>query len=343
MASTSQVASSSFTTPSQVSRPQVGPLPSKRGEIGFVEGVHEQLQVQSQDESLPERHPADHPSPSPSSDPINSTPPRSGASPTPSDSSSAISVGKLSHRRLPKFLGVQSTTLSLLILQLLFLVGTIIGWVFAAIAIRRMSEAMVPPSDAFDDQSSSQPQTGSSNVFIHVAFTVVAIVQLVFIERRIFRVRAERYAFKHPGEMLPTSRGRGYPAANNSAMPMAPWSRPSLPTYAAALVAGGVGTGDVEDAEIAQPPPPAYGKTRGSTLLLAGFLSDNLRMQAREHEQGRRVSTISERSDRPISFISRDEEWEVRRDADRARRIEEALAALEEGQSSRSRVTGRPI
>jgi hypothetical protein len=135
-------------------------------------------------------------------------------------------------------------------------------------------------------------------------------------------VRAERYAFKHPGEMPRSSLRRGH-SVNNS-MPVAPWSRPPLPTYAAAIASSGVGTGDVEDAEIAQPPPPAYGQTRGSRLLLAGFLRSSLRAQAREYEQDR-VSTTS----RPISFVSRDEDWEVRRDADRARRIEEALAALE--------------
>jgi hypothetical protein len=85
----------------------------------------------------------------------------------------------------------------------------------------------------------------------------------------------------------------------------------------------------VEDVVIAQPPPPAYGKTRGSTLLLAGYLRNSLRAQAREYEQDRRASGMSVRSDRPTSFVSQDEEWEVRRDADRARRIEEALAALE--------------
>jgi hypothetical protein len=87
----------------------------------------------------------------------------------------------------------------------------------------------------------------------------------------------------------------------------------------------------VEDAAIAPPPPPAYGKTRGSTLLLAGYLRNSLRAQARQYEEDRRASgmSMSARSDRPVSFVSQDEEWEVRRDADRARRIEEALAALE--------------
>jgi len=111
-------------------------------------------------------------------------------------------------------------------------------------------------------------------------------------------------------------------------MAVAPWTRPPLPTYAAALASSGVGTGDVEDVEIAQPPPPAYGQTRGSRLILAGFLRNSLRAQAHEYEEDR-ASTTSERNDRPISFVSLDEDWEVRRDADRARRIEEALATLE--------------
>lgn len=344
MASTSRVASVSFATPSQVSRPQAGPLPSKRGEIGFVEGVHEQLEVPSRDESLPERHPADPLPPAPS-DPINRPPSHSEPSPTTSDSASSIDIGKrsfLGRRKLPKLMGVQFATISFLILQFLLLAGTIVGWVFAAISIHNTSNEATPtPQGVFNDQSPNEPGSGSSDVFVHAAFTVVVIVQLVFIERRIFRIRAERYAFKHPGEMLPTSRRRGFPTAN-PAMPMAPWSRPSLPTYAAALVAGGYGTGDVEDAEIAQPPPPAYGKTRGSTLLLAGYLRDSLRMQVRE-QQDRRVSTISERSDRPISFLSRDEEWEERRDADRVRRIDEALAVLEDGQPRSRASTVRPV
>jgi len=177
----------------------------------------------------------------------------------------------------------------------------------------------------------SQPDSNSSSIFVHVAFALVALAQLVLIERRIFRARAERYVFKHPGEMLPGSLQRGYSGPNSSiSMAIAPWSRPSLPTYAAALAASGVGTGDVEDAVIAQPPPPAYGKTRGSTLVLSGYIRNSLRLQAREHEEDRASITRSERSDRPISFVTLDEEWEERRDADRARRIEEALAALED-------------
>jgi hypothetical protein len=321
----------------QVQRSQADPLPSKRGEIGFVEGVHDQPQAQAQEESLPERHPADQLSP-PSSDPANNSPSASESPSTPS-----FGVGKPSfHKKLPKFMGVQFGTLALLCFQSLLLIGTILAWVFATLALIHSK----PSHDTSENPPANQdptPTTSSSSgdIFVHVAFVIMIVVQVALIERRIFRLRAERYAFKHPGEMLPGLQLRRHPTSN-STMSISPWSRPSLPTYAAALVASGVATGDVEDVEIAQPPPPAYGKTRGSTLLLAGYLSNNLRVQAREHEQDRRMSGASVRSDRPTSFLSHDEEWEVRRDADRARRIEEALAALEEGQST-SRTTSRPM
>jgi len=207
----------------------------------------------------------------------------------------------------------------------------VIGWVFSALALSSSGTSKAPPPGQINGQDTSQDNSdsGTSYVFVHVAFAIIALAQLVFIERRIFRVRAERYGSKHPGEMLPNSLRRGRTGPNNASMPVAPWSRPPLPTYAAALASSGVGTGDVEDVVIAQPPPPAYGKTRGSTLLLAGYLRNSLRVQAREFEQDRRASGMSVRSDRPTSFVSQDEEWEVRRDADRARRIEEALEALE--------------
>ncbi|KAN0123523.1 hypothetical protein V8E52_002855 [Russula decolorans] len=344
MASTNALASSSSTTQTQEVRPQAGPIPSKRGEIGFVEGVHEQVQEPSQtiDQApLPARHPADIRVPTPFQDPANEAPSPSGTFRAPSVSSSITDVGKhtfLRRKRLPIFMGIQFTTLVLLGVQLALFTGTVIGWVFAAIALSGNSSSNVPPpppgpGPAINGPANngSPPQQGdssASHIFIHVAFAILALGQLVLIERRIFRVRAERYVFKHPGEMLPTSLQRGQSV--DAAMPVAPWSRPPLPTYAAALASSGVGTGDVEDIDIAQPPPPAYGQTRGSTLILAGFLRNSLRAQAREYDHYR-ASTMSVRNgnDRPISFVSQDEEWEVRRDADRARRIEEALATLE--------------
>jgi len=352
MASTAAMASTSSTTLTQESRPQAGPRPLKRGEIGFMEGVHEQVQVQSQMTpssdplSLPARHPADRRPPTPSLDPINEAPEYSGTSETASDTASIVSKRSfLGHRRLPKFMGIHFTTLILLFSQACVFVGTIIGWVFASMAISGgKTKAPTPEPGPNNDQNISTADTGSSNIFIHVAFAIVVLAQIVLFERRIYRTRAERYVFKHPGEMLPISLRRGSGA--NPSMSIAPWSRPPLPTYAAALAASGVGTGDVEDAEIAQPPPPAYGKTRGSTLVLAGYLRDSLRVQAREHEEGGRRASGGGASlrgdDRPISFVSRDEEWEVRRDADRARRIEEALAALEDAQPV-LRATAEPI
>ena len=127
-------------------------------------------------------------------------------------------------------------------------------------------------------------------------------------------------------------------------MGFAPWNRPPLPTYAAALAANGLGTGDVEDNIIAVPPPPAYGNTRGSTLLLAGFMPENLRAQ-RSRERVRSVGTVrgslasrmtrmtslTSRSSRPVSYRSHDSAWEERLDANRAMVLEETLAKLEVG------------
>ena len=135
-------------------------------------------------------------------------------------------------------------------------------------------------------------------------------------------------------------------------MGFAPWNRPPLPTYAAALAQSGVGTGDVEDNIIAIPPPPAYGNTRGSTLLLSGFLSDALRAQrprsngSVQSQPSQRSSQRSSRStrsnrdeeDRPKSYMSTDPEWEARCDADRALVLEETLARLEDG-NTRSRTS----
>ncbi|KAI0270000.1 hypothetical protein BC834DRAFT_864444 [Gloeopeniophorella convolvens] len=339
MTSTSTVASTSATALVEESRPQAGPLPSKRGEFGYVEEIP-QVRIEAAQDALPARHPEDRRSPTPSSSPVNGPSTEPVAHPVTSDSSSMNTTGKRSFLRpknLPKVKGVRLETLLLLGVQLLFFGGTVAAW---AIAIMVIGNKFNKNSSSNSDPN--QQGTGTSAIFIHVAFAVVVIAQLVFLERRIFHIRAERYVFKHPGEMLPSSLRRSG-SRNAPSMPMAPWLRPPLPTYAAALAASGVGTGDAEDAEIAQPPPPAYGKTRGSTLLLAGFLRNSLRAQAREYED-RSASRMSTRSDRPVSFASRDEEWEERRDAARARRVEDALADLEEGHQPRAEeATAAPV
>ena len=103
----------------------------------------------------------------------------------------------------------------------------------------------------------------------------------------------------------------------------------------------GVGTGDVEDNRIAVAPPPAYGNTRGSTLLLAGFISAEFQEQARLARQIRGdrssvatvASTESDKSSdksRPMSYRTVDSEWDARCDMSRATYLAETLAQLEE-------------
>jgi len=245
-----------------------------------------------------------------------------------SDSSSTRSKSKRSIiaflpaklQKIPTYGGIRLTTLFLFIMQTILIGGTIAGWV---LAVRRISQTVQKSSNA-NAQNGSGTGTGSGSlIFIHVIFAVILIAQFMFLERRTFRLRAERYAYLHPGEMLPTSR-----RPSDANMGIAPWRRAPLPTYAATLVQSGYGTGDVEDHIIAAPPPPAYGQTRDSRLLLSGFLRNSLRAQRpiSEHSQ------MSQRGDdRPMSYTSRDEQWQEVEDAARARKLEEALSALEAG------------
>ncbi|KAI0040045.1 hypothetical protein FA95DRAFT_1550168 [Auriscalpium vulgare] len=326
--------------------PQAGPLPSKRGEIGYVDDIHgqeeqEQRSGSPEQDALPARHPADH-TPAPS---VNGHGPFPAA-PTvtitaPSASTDSLSTAHSTAKRsflkpqnIPKYWGIRLDTILILFVQLLVFFGTIGAWVVTALVLsKKIGHTAPAPTQSTTSPDSSTDNTGDTNagssaIFVHVAFGIFVLAQLVFVERRIFRIRAERYMYLHPGEVLPSSLRRTT-SARTASMGMAPWQRPPLPTYAAALAQDGFGTGDVEDSIIAQPPPPAYGKTRGSTLVLAGFLRNSLRVQAREHEADRPNSEISLRTDRPVSFRSIDEDWETRRDADRARRVEETLAALE--------------
>jgi hypothetical protein len=162
-------------------------------------------------------------------------------------------------------------------------------------------------------------------------FAVVLFSQLLFLDRWVFTLRAERYAFLHPRDILPTSRRS---SSDGTSMGFTPWNRPPLPTYAATLAASGYGTGDVEDHIIAAPAPPAYGNTRGSMLLLSGFLRDSLRAQ-RPRSEGSQENRQSV-NERPKSYASRDDEWEEIRDAERAVKLEETLARLEDGTAAGS-------
>ena len=105
----------------------------------------------------------------------------------------------------------------------------------------------------------------------------------------------------------------------------------------------GVGTGDVEDNHIAIVPPPAYGNTRGSTLLLAGTISAEFQQQTRlaREARGERSSLTTVASvqsnkssdkSRPMSYVTVDSEWDARCDMSRATYLAETLAQLETGE-----------
>jgi len=306
------------------SRPQAGPIPSKRGEIGYREDLHEQESQRDCDREdsrsvmapLPERHPADRDVQAASD--VTTTPAVAAASATHSNGKKRIiEFLAATQQKIPKYGGISLTTLVLFIVQSIFLCATIATWV---IAIRRLNR---PSNDSNDPNSqSSGTDIGSSAIFFHVLFLMLVIGQFVFVERRLFRLRAERYAYLHSGEMLPTAR-----RPPNTSMGIAPWHRPSLPTYAASLAQSGHGTGDVEDNIIAVAPPPAYGQTRNSRLLLTGFLRNSLRAQRpiSVHSQ------MSQQDDRPISYVSHDEQWQEIQDAERAIKLEETLSTLEVG------------
>jgi hypothetical protein len=237
--------------------PQAGPLPTKRGEIGFMEdgGVHGFTNTHDNDDdltfSLPARHPADRDYQSPPSTQPTQT---VGDTRTVDESLSNNKrlFGRLRTKKVPSIGGLQPTTLFLFTIQLLAFGGTIALWVFAA---RRMKADSV-----------FQNSVESLTAFIHVMFVVGALAQIVFLERRLYRLRGERYQHVH-GNLLPRRRRSRAPSTSASIISAAPWNRPPLPTYAAVLAQSGVGTGDVEDNLIAIPPPPAYGIVRDSTLL----------------------------------------------------------------------------
>jgi len=294
-------------------RSQAEPLPSKRGEIGYVERVHNLDQpwegVPSTDGSpLPERHPADRDHSTVPADAANPPPPSSQQYAPTSPSTTAKPLGFLKHRKCLG--GIQLSTLLIFVTQVLVLCGSITAWVFTTQILRRMAQGL--------------PGGQASFMLVHIVFVIVVIGQIVFLERRLFRLRGERYSHLHPGEVLP--RHRTIPIHPHTAIAFAPWNRPPLPTYAAALAQSGVGTGDVEDHLIAAPPPPAYGNTRGSTLLLAGYLRESLRAQ---RPLSATSQTPAPSTERPSSYVSGDDQREAIQDTDRARRIEETLGRLE--------------
>lgn len=343
-------------------RPQAAPLPQKRGEIGFMEGVHvpvEQPRVPEPAATMPMRHPADDPIPSANNS--TSSLPTTGATNTNTNTSSTGDASAANNtaatngtntesasmrkpKRRAQIAGISLLTLVRLIFQFLFIGGTVVAWVLIIQRLGNKLSTPIPDPDSNDPNGNDSPSGGiSSNtgtIFVHVAFAVAVLAQLLFVERTVFQIRAERYCATHPECMMPGS-NRRIPRAHVG-MGFAPWNRPSLPTYAAALAQSGHGTGDVEDHLIAVPPPPAYGNTRGSTLLLAGMLPTHLRRNgstgsvrsngSRDVRNYRRPQTQTIPESRPVSYMTIDgessDQREVRQDAHRARMLEESLGRL---------------
>ena len=330
-----QGAGSSTSTAVEEQRPQAGPLPSKRGEIGYVEDGHDSVTAaaSSDNVSMHSRHPADRsrePSPENRSSSGNNSSgdAQPGDSAMPGSGSGDSGSMRKKKRTVYKLGGVYVTTLLRCIVQILFLGGTIVAWVIVARHIGSLnlngdSSQDNDDSNQNDDNNNSGLTNNTGTIFVYVAFGIAVLGQLLFLERCVYLMRAQRYMFLHPGDVLPRH-GRGIPGTSLN-MPFTPWNRAPLPTYAAALAQTGHGTGDVDDNLTAIPPPPAYGNTRGSTLLLAG----NHRRSLRDRLPG--LQEIP--SSRPVSYASRMSQ-EVVADMERSQILEETLARLEDGSGS---------
>jgi len=299
------------------------PLPRKLGEIGYVPPAQrepEMREVDLNEPSLPARHPADRDPQTENEAPSSSN--------TPNPSSSATTTSEESQPKKDDswlLWGVPIWTILRLFCLLGLMGATGAAWWWT---LKHFEDSMSTTQDQGTARTSSLGF--SSTVFVHVAFSIVTLFECVFLERHIFQIRAERYMFKHG--MSPQARQAARRAAT---LGIAPWNRPPLPTYAAALAESGHGTGDVEDNLIAIVPPPAYGNTRGSVLLLSSMLPSNLirslsRASQRSQPQNtRRRSPEAEveegRRSRPLSYGASEEVD----DAARARELEAALARLE--------------
>ncbi|KZV81320.1 hypothetical protein EXIGLDRAFT_385882 [Exidia glandulosa HHB12029] len=319
---------------------EAGPLPRKVGEFGYPSSasLHQPESEADITESaeLPARHPADRP------DPVQ---PPSRTQPTPAQSTAAGSSttslqstippkrsGLLyrlrSSRAPPLFWGLHGPAVIRFVLILFMICGTITGW---ALTAGRLGDANARNDNGTAAKNDMLAQmAGTMGIFVHVAFAVALLIELVFIERAIFQLRAERWLYKHPGEALPLHRGGRGSSAGGVGMNYAPWNRPPLPTYASAL--GYRGTGDPEDDAIAAPPPPAYGNTRGSVLLLSNALR---RISHLSQQMSPRTPRDFEQipESRPVSYVSAaHDDPETRSAAERARQLEVTLARLEQQQ-----------
>ncbi|CAE6458860.1 unnamed protein product [Rhizoctonia solani] len=334
-----------------VGRPEAGPLPAKQGEIGYVPPVvpaSAPAANETGDQSeLLVRHPADRSTSPPNPD---SSSPSSQPTQHPNASTTSLPSSFKQFLRTPRPLptihGVRSTTVLRVVFITFTLITSIVGWIVTVVRMnawdKKSSVFEPPPQSVSNTEGTNIPapdpldqMTHSSLVFVHVAFGAAVLFQLLVLERSVYRFRAERYAYLHPDEMATVTEVNGV-------MGLSPWNRPPLPTYAAAL--GVRGTGDVEDIIIAAPPPPEYGNTRGSTLLLASDFS----LPRSQSQSGPSSTTQSgDRQDalgRPVQDWSRPVSYgedEMRQNLRRSLDLEAALARLEGPTRPESALTRR--
>lgn len=180
MASPSHAASSSSLTLTTETRQDAGPLPAKVGEIGYREDENDQQQqvATADGPSLSERHPADRDHPSPPS--TNSSAPANETTADASSTHSKRSIASfLSSRNLPSYGGISLSNILLLTFQLLVLAGTIAGWVVASKFMSKTSDSSDSSSDSQSSGGSMSFSGGSATIFVHVAFAVVSLAQLL--------------------------------------------------------------------------------------------------------------------------------------------------------------------
>ena len=289
-------------------RPQPDPLPSKQGEIGYIEAVEPPTDILH---SLHLQQPTTRPhsvdrNHSPIS-PDSVIPPAQSevvTCPSSDQLSSTASITKpngmldfFKSQGPPAFGGLRPYTLVIFAVQLILLGGTVTAWVFASKCL------------AIAAEQNHQTLLGlPTTIPVYIIFILIIFVQLVHLERLLFRLRGERYAYVHRGEILPHHQNIPHRSSIDSTF--APWNHPSLPTYAAALSQSGIATGDVEDHIIAVSPPPAYDNTRGNIFAFSRFSWSSLRRESalsyvsRNERRGSHVQNL-ERVQRPEETADR--------------------------------------
>jgi hypothetical protein len=298
------------------SRPQAGPLPSKQGEIGYIGtaepptdilhplNLQHDLPTTRPPHSVDRNHspisPADAVTP-PAQSEVVTCPSSDQLSSTASITKPNGMLGFFKSQGPPAFGGLRPYTLVIFAVQLTLLGGSVTAWVFA-------SKCLAITAEQHHQTLLGLPTT----IPMHIIFILVIFVQLVHLERALSRLREERYDYVHRGEILP----RHIPRSSIDST-VAPWNHSSLPTYAAALWQSGIATGDVEDHIIACSPPPAYDNTRRSTIVISRF--------SRNRESG---------TDRPLSYVSRDEQRDQVQNLERVQRLEETVDRLVEPPSA---------